>query len=81
MFFLAPFLSSVERLKDKGTNTIGSRLNRMEEKVSTWIFVQQPEYRLSKKDIYTIFVLKNMLLIHNYCGFQYLKQTPKTHNP
>jgi len=47
MFFLALFLSSVERLRDKGTNTIGSRLNRMEEKVSTWIFVLQPEQGLA----------------------------------
>ncbi len=34
MFFLAPFLSPLERMKDKGINTIGSRLNRMEDKVS-----------------------------------------------
>lgn len=83
MFFLALFLSSVERLKDKGTNTIGSRLNRMEEKVSTRIFVLQPEQglaKVSKKDIYTVFVLENMLLLFNYRGFPYLKKTPKTHN-
>uniref|UniRef100_A0A8C1HKZ6 Potassium voltage-gated channel subfamily KQT member 1 n=1 Tax=Cyprinus carpio carpio TaxID=630221 RepID=A0A8C1HKZ6_CYPCA len=45
--FMAPFLSLLERMKDKGINTIGSRLNRMEEKVSTWILL----------DIYSIFVL------------------------
>ncbi|RXN17176.1 potassium voltage-gated channel subfamily KQT member 1-like protein [Labeo rohita] len=34
MFFLAPFFSPLERMKDKGINTIGSRLNRMEEKIT-----------------------------------------------